>query len=30
MHRTQIYLQNELHETLKAKALSVGISMSIC
>jgi negative regulator of replication initiation len=28
MHRTQIYLQNELHETLKAKALSIGISMS--
>lgn len=28
MHRTQIYLQDELHDTLKAKALSVGISMS--
>jgi post-segregation antitoxin (ccd killing protein) len=28
MHRTQIYLQDDLHETLKAKALSVGISMS--
>jgi Ribbon-helix-helix protein, copG family len=28
MHRTQIYLQDDLHETLKAKALSVGVSMS--
>jgi negative regulator of replication initiation len=28
MHRTQIYLQDELHETLKARARSVGLSMS--
>jgi post-segregation antitoxin (ccd killing protein) len=28
MRRTQIYLQDDLHETLKAKALSVGVSMS--
>ena len=28
MHRTQIYLQEELHETLKARARSVGVSMS--
>ena len=28
MHRTQIYLQDELHETLKVRARSVGVSMS--
>jgi negative regulator of replication initiation len=28
MHRTQIYLQDELHDTLKARARSVGLSMS--
>jgi Ribbon-helix-helix protein, copG family len=28
MHRTQIYLQDGLHDKLKAKALSLGISMS--
>ena len=28
MHRTQIYLQDDLHDTLKAKARSVGESMS--
>lgn len=28
MHRTQIYLQDELHDSLKARARSVGISMS--
>jgi Ribbon-helix-helix protein, copG family len=28
MHRTQIYLQDELHATLKANALSQGITMS--
>jgi negative regulator of replication initiation len=28
MHRTQIYLQDELHESLKARARHVGVSMS--
>ena len=28
MHRTQIYLQDELHDTLKARARSVGVSLS--
>jgi hypothetical protein len=28
MQRTQIYLQDSLHETLKARAISLGISMS--
>ena len=28
MHRTQIYLQDELHDSLKARARSVGISIS--
>ena len=28
MHRTQIYLQDELHNRLKARARSVGISIS--
>lgn len=28
MHRTQIYLQDDLHESLKARARSVGISIS--
>lgn len=28
MQRTQIYLQDSLHETLKAKAMGLGISMS--
>ena len=28
MHRTQIYLQDDLHETIKARARSIGVSMS--
>ncbi|MGA8513342.1 MAG: CopG family transcriptional regulator [Burkholderiaceae bacterium] len=28
MHRTQIYLQDGLHDSLKARARSVGVSMS--
>lgn len=28
MHRTQIYLQDDLHESLKARARSIGISIS--
>lgn len=28
MHRTQIYLQDSLHDDLKARARSVGISIS--
>ena len=28
MHRTQIYLQDELHDSLKARARSIGISIS--
>lgn len=28
MHRTQIYLQDDLHDNLKARARSVGVSMS--
>ena len=28
MHRTQIYLQDDLHETLKTRARSLGVSMS--
>lgn len=28
MHRTQIYLQDDLHESLKARARSLGISIS--
>jgi len=28
MHRTQIYLQDDLHQTLKARARSVGVSIS--
>lgn len=28
MHRTQIYLQDDLHKSLKARARSVGISIS--
>ena len=28
MHRTQIYLQNALHESLKTRARSVGVSIS--
>ena len=28
MHRTQIYLQDELHDSLKARARSVGVSIS--
>jgi len=28
MHRTQIYLQDELHDSLKARARRVGISIS--
>ena len=28
MHRTQIYLQDTLHDSLKARARSVGISIS--
>lgn len=28
MHRTQIYLQDELHDSLKVRARSVGISIS--
>lgn len=28
MHRTQIYLQDALYESLKARARTVGISMS--
>lgn len=28
MHRTQIYLQDDLHDSLKARARSVGISIS--
>lgn len=28
MHRTQIYLQDELHAGLKARARSVGVSIS--
>ena len=28
MHRTQIYLQDELHDNLKARARSVGVSVS--
>ena len=28
MHRTQIYLQNELYERLKARSRSVGVSVS--
>jgi hypothetical protein len=28
MHRTQIYLQDQLHEQLKRRARSVGVSMS--
>jgi negative regulator of replication initiation len=28
VHRTQIYLQNDLHESLKMRARSIGVSMS--
>ncbi|NJS37198.1 MAG: ribbon-helix-helix protein, CopG family [Brachymonas sp.] len=28
MHRTQIYLQDDLHEQLKRRARSVGVSIS--
>ena len=28
MHRTQIYLQDELHDSLKARARSIGVSLS--
>ena len=28
MHRTQIYLQDALHESLKIRARSVGVSIS--
>lgn len=28
MHRTQIYLQDELHEQLKRRARSIGVSIS--
>lgn len=28
MHRTQIYLQNDLYDSLKVRARSVGISIS--
>ncbi len=28
MHRTQIYLQDALHESLKTRARSVGVSIS--
>lgn len=28
MHRTQIYLQDTLHDSLKARARGVGITMS--
>ena len=28
MHRTQIYLQDDLHDSLKARARSVGVSIS--
>lgn len=28
MHRTQIYLQDALHDSLRVRARSVGISMS--
>lgn len=28
MHRTQIYLDDSLHDTLKAHARNVGVSMS--
>ncbi len=28
MHRTQIYLQDSLHDSLKTRARSVGVSMS--
>ena len=28
MHRTQIYLQDELHDNLKARARSGGVSVS--
>jgi post-segregation antitoxin (ccd killing protein) len=28
MHRTQIYLQDTLHDSLKARARSVGVSIS--
>ena len=28
MHRTQIYLQDELYESLKARARTVGVSIS--
>lgn len=28
MHRTQIYLQNELYERLKTRSRSVGVSVS--
>ena len=28
MHRTQIYLQDDLHENIKARARSIGVSMS--
>ena len=28
MHRTQIYLQDELHDSLKARARGIGVSIS--
>ncbi len=28
MHRTQIYLQDDLHKSVKARARSIGVSMS--
>ena len=28
MHRTQIYLQDSLHDSLKTRARSIGVSMS--
>ena len=28
MHRTQIYLQDDLHDSLKARARSIGVSIS--
>ena len=28
MHRTQIYLQNELYERLKARSRNIGVSVS--
>lgn len=28
MHRTQIYLQDDLHENIKTRARSIGVSMS--